>query len=111
MSANEGRKASTTLLTHVAAASSQVSVGHDAYGTLCVLQLTRPRRGMDPQPVPLSQLVLKVHNRCDMARDHCYVYEAADQRWRGQPMVISSEAAAACSQYPAALRSERSRLR
>jgi uncharacterized protein len=33
--------------------------------------------------------VLKVHSRCDLACDHCYVYEAADQSWRGRPVVIS----------------------
>ena len=32
--------------------------------------------------VPLSQIVLKIHSRCDLACDHCYVYEAADQSWR-----------------------------
>jgi uncharacterized protein len=44
--------------------------------------------------VPLSQVVLKVHSRCDLACDHCYVYEAADQSWRGRPMVISEEVTA-----------------
>jgi uncharacterized protein len=41
--------------------------------------------------VPLSQFVLKVHSRCDLACDHCYVYESADQSWRGRPMVISDQ--------------------
>ena len=40
---------------------------------------------------PFSQFVLKVHSRCDLACDHCYVYEAADQSWRGRPMAISDE--------------------
>ena len=40
---------------------------------------------------PLSQFVLKVHSRCDLACDHCYVYEAADQSWRGRPMAMSDE--------------------
>ena len=44
---------------------------------------------MSRPPVPLSQFVLKVHSRCDLACDHCYVYESADQSWRGRPMVIS----------------------
>jgi hypothetical protein len=44
--------------------------------------------------VPLSQVVLKIHSRCDLACDHCYVYEAADQSWRGRPMVISQEVTA-----------------
>ena len=41
--------------------------------------------------IPLSQFVLKVHSRCDLACDHCYVYESADQSWRGRPMAISDE--------------------
>src|SRR5580658_7184638 len=40
---------------------------------------------------PLSQFVLKVHSRCDLACDHCYVYEAADQSWHGRPKDISDE--------------------
>ena len=38
---------------------------------------------------PISQYVLKVHARCDLACDHCYVYEHADQTWRAKPRVIS----------------------
>ena len=41
--------------------------------------------------VPLRQLVLKVHSRCDLACDHCYVYEHADQSWTARPKVISDE--------------------
>jgi len=44
---------------------------------------------MDPSPHPLSQFVLKMHSRCDLACDHCYVFEHADQSWRGRPKVIS----------------------
>lgn len=46
---------------------------------------------MDPSPHPLSQFVLKMHSRCDLACDHCYVFEHADQSWRGRPAVISDE--------------------
>ena len=46
---------------------------------------------MDPSPHPLSQFVLKMHSRCDLACDHCYVFEHADQSWRGRPKVISGE--------------------
>ncbi len=42
--------------------------------------------------VPFRQFVLKVHSRCDLACDHCYVYEHADQSWRGRPKVISDRA-------------------
>ena len=41
--------------------------------------------------VPLTQFVIKVTSRCDLACDHCYVYQAADQSWRGRPVVISDE--------------------
>jgi uncharacterized protein len=37
----------------------------------------------------ISQYVLKVHSRCDLACDHCYVYEHADQSWRGRPRAVS----------------------
>ena len=30
----------------------------------------------------IGQFVLKVHGRCDLACDHCYVYEQRDQSWR-----------------------------
>lgn len=38
--------------------------------------------------IPVEQFVLKVHSRCDLACDHCYVYESADQSWRGRPTAI-----------------------
>ena len=47
--------------------------------------------------LPLRQFVLKVHSRCDLACDHCYVYEHADQSWRGRPTVISPETAVAAA--------------
>ncbi len=40
-------------------------------------------------PLTISQYVLKVHSRCDLACDHCYVYEHADQSWRRKPRAIS----------------------
>jgi uncharacterized protein len=44
--------------------------------------------------VPFRQFVLKVHSRCDLACDHCYMYEAADQSWRTRPLALSRETAA-----------------
>jgi uncharacterized protein len=41
--------------------------------------------------VPLSQVILKVHSRCDLACDHCYVFEAADQSWRSRPRAIPDQ--------------------
>lgn len=37
----------------------------------------------------ISQYVLKVCSRCDLACDHCYVYEHADQSWRAKPKFIA----------------------
>jgi uncharacterized protein len=37
------------------------------------------------------QFVLKVHSRCNLACDHCYVYEAADQSWRDKPRAMSAQ--------------------
>jgi uncharacterized protein len=34
---------------------------------------------------PFRQFLLKIHSRCDLACDYCYMYEAADQSWRGRP--------------------------
>ncbi|MFD0025724.1 radical SAM/SPASM protein FxsBH, inactivated beta-hydroxylase extension form [Streptomyces sp. NPDC058382] len=41
--------------------------------------------------VPFREVVLKVHSRCDLACDHCYVYEHADQSWRTRPKTISDD--------------------
>jgi uncharacterized protein len=38
----------------------------------------------------VSQYVLKVASRCDLACDHCYVYEHADQSWRAKPKTIAA---------------------
>ncbi|MET7621553.1 FxsB family cyclophane-forming radical SAM/SPASM peptide maturase [Streptomyces sp. NPDC005408] len=40
---------------------------------------------------PFRQFVIKVHSRCDLACDHCYVYMHADQSWRGRPVTMSEE--------------------
>ncbi|MPY38250.1 FxsB family radical SAM/SPASM domain protein [Streptomyces adustus] len=32
----------------------------------------------------LRQLVLKIHSRCDLLCEHCYVYQHADQSWRSR---------------------------
>jgi uncharacterized protein len=44
--------------------------------------------------LPFREFVLKVHSRCDLACDHCYVYEHADQSWRSRPTFISPETVA-----------------
>jgi uncharacterized protein len=41
--------------------------------------------------VPFREVVLKVHQRCNLACDYCYVYEHADQSWRIRPRSMSDE--------------------
>ncbi|MFC1415318.1 FxsB family cyclophane-forming radical SAM/SPASM peptide maturase [Streptacidiphilus cavernicola] len=41
---------------------------------------------MDSETAVFRQFVLKLHSRCDLACDHCYVYEHADTSWRGKPL-------------------------
>ncbi|WP_255949876.1 FxsB family cyclophane-forming radical SAM/SPASM peptide maturase [Streptomyces odontomachi] len=43
------------------------------------------------RPVPFNQFVLKVHSRCNLACDYCYMYEMSDQSWRGRPAVMSPD--------------------
>ncbi|GIH06039.1 hypothetical protein Rhe02_41060 [Rhizocola hellebori] len=54
----------------------------------------------------MSQFVLKVHSRCDLACDHCYVYEHEDQSWRERPRVMTpaviAQAAARIAEHAAA---------
>jgi uncharacterized protein len=38
---------------------------------------------------PFRQFVVKIHSRCNLACDYCYVYEMADQGWRSQPTRMS----------------------
>jgi uncharacterized protein len=49
---------------------------------------------MPARVLPFRQFVLKVHSRCDLACDHCYVFESADQTWRSKPKVIAADTVA-----------------
>jgi uncharacterized protein len=40
------------------------------------------------RPTPFRDVVLKVHQRCNLACDYCYVYTMADQSWRDRPLVM-----------------------
>ncbi|MBF9129553.1 FxsB family radical SAM/SPASM domain protein [Plantactinospora sp. S1510] len=61
-------------------------------------QLSPPRSDPSSSATPsarpgrasaLSQYVVKLVSRCDLACDHCYVYQHADQNWRRQPYVMA----------------------
>lgn len=45
-----------------------------------------------PSP-PFREFVVKIHSRCDLACDYCYVYEMADRSWRDQPTRMSQATA------------------
>jgi uncharacterized protein len=45
------------------------------------------------RPFPFREYIVKVHSRCDLSCDYCYMYEMADQSWRSQPRAMSQETA------------------
>ncbi|HEY7145660.1 MAG TPA: FxsB family cyclophane-forming radical SAM/SPASM peptide maturase [Streptosporangiaceae bacterium] len=40
---------------------------------------------------PFREFVLKIHSRCNLACDYCYMYSLADQRWRTRPAVMPDD--------------------
>lgn len=40
------------------------------------------------RPTPFRQFLLKVHSRCNLSCDYCYMYTMADQSWRRRPMTM-----------------------
>jgi uncharacterized protein len=44
-------------------------------------------------PFPFREFIVKIHSRCDLACDYCYMYEMADQSWRDRPRCMSREIA------------------
>jgi uncharacterized protein len=43
------------------------------------------------EPMPFEEFVLKIHSRCDLACDYCYMYTMVDQSWRDQPIRMSAK--------------------
>lgn len=48
-------------------------------------------RGITWRPTPFREFVLKVHSRCNLACDYCYMYELADKSWRAATAVMSDD--------------------
>jgi uncharacterized protein len=48
------------------------------------------------QPHPFRVYVVKVHSRCNLACEYCYVYEMADKGWRHQPLAMRQPTAEQC---------------
>jgi uncharacterized protein len=42
-------------------------------------------------PATVSQVVLKLHSRCNLSCTYCYVYHSVDSTWRRQPATLSAE--------------------
>ena len=45
------------------------------------------------RPIAFHEFIVKIHSRCDLSCDYCYMYEMADQSWRDQPRRMSIEIA------------------
>jgi uncharacterized protein len=43
------------------------------------------------RPRPVREVVLKVHQLCNLACDYCYVYESADRSWQDRPATMAPE--------------------
>jgi uncharacterized protein len=41
------------------------------------------------RPVPFREFILKIHQRCNLSCDYCYVYEGPDQSWRERPITMA----------------------
>jgi uncharacterized protein len=42
------------------------------------------------QDAPFRQFIVKLHSRCNLSCDYCYVYHHVDQSWRDRPTVMTS---------------------
>jgi uncharacterized protein len=45
------------------------------------------------KPFPFREFIVKIHSRCDLSCDYCYMYEMADQSWKDQPRAMRTEIA------------------
>ena len=43
------------------------------------------------RPVPFREFIVKVHSRCDLSCDYCYMYEMAYQSWHDRPRLLPAE--------------------
>ncbi|GAB2452421.1 hypothetical protein GCM10027262_77030 [Nocardia tengchongensis] len=43
------------------------------------------------RPLAFEEFIVKIHGRCNLACDYCYIYEMADQSWRSKPKAMSRD--------------------
>lgn len=43
------------------------------------------------RPTPFRQYIIKIHSRCNLACDYCYLYTMADQSWRRRSPAMSRQ--------------------
>jgi uncharacterized protein len=67
-------------------------VGAPEFEWPCTLDIPSLMVG-DWRPISFREFVIKIHSRCDLACDYCYMYEMADQSWRDRPRRMSMEIA------------------
>ncbi|MFG1993441.1 FxsB family cyclophane-forming radical SAM/SPASM peptide maturase [Actinoplanes sp. NPDC048988] len=61
---------------------------------MVAVDLGPPRRTAGdaaPAMEPFQQFIVKVHSRCNLSCDYCYVYHHVDQSWRDRPTVMSAQ--------------------
>jgi uncharacterized protein len=39
--------------------------------------------------LPFHEFIIKIHGRCNLACDHCYIYTMADQSWSDRPRLMT----------------------
>ena len=52
------------------------------------------------RPTPFRQFIVKMHSRCDLSCEYCYMYEMADSSWRTRPNDAAGDVAATASESP-----------
>ena len=50
------------------------------------------------RPTPVQEVIIKVHQRCNLACSYCYVYTHTDQTWRDRPAVMPPDVFTAVAQ-------------
>lgn len=57
--------------------------------SISVQELRRPRRVLIEKRYVSRQIVVKVHGRCNLNCEYCYMYNMADQSWRNSSKAMS----------------------